>query len=759
MELLGDITQRFAGSTWAHRPWLLAAVGWIGLVIASWRLPLQVRARWARPVMVAVILVSLAHAWHLRWVADDAFISFRYADNLVAGHGLVFNPGDRVEGYSNFLWTVLIAGGIAVGVHPVYTSLALSMAALAGTLVLVTRLAAKLLPERGPAVLPLGATLLGGNYVFACYGTSGLETMAGAFCVLLALERALAGATLVSGLLGILATMLHPDHAIFYVSLGLVVLLEPGRRREILRYALPLLVLYVPYFAWRWWYFGDPMPNTFYAKSGDLPYYTQGWKYLLISGVLAGLLFTLPLALVGLLRTQSRIFVRFCVISLVLYVHYVMRIGGDFMLGRLLIVAAPLVVLLAELGLQSFLARRRVGLALAGALPLSLMLVPNTVIGLYEKYWYVADEHDFYRLEQLVPPRVRGPHTWQAEALTHYFQDAGLSPKVGVGSVGIVGYTTGLPLIDLYGLTDREIAHKPLRTRGRPGHEKHASAGEVFQRGVQLTDAPMYPSPFRWPSRVVLHGMAFYLSHWDPDLVDALQGREGAEQVDFPEYLWWWAGRDHGATGYECGLWFAEEYYFSHNTDPELRASVLQRLALRYPEVSPLEPFLLAQPAADDPSWRALPIATFDGLQGWQREGPSARHQPHLGPVAGEDLVVGATGAYLDTSSAELGDAAVGLLRSPPFPIEGEAITLRVGGGWNDNKLTVRLLVDGETVHLATGCNSNLLGRRAWDVAELKGKQARLEIADRGRDPWEHLIVDEVMQWLRVDEATRQFDR
>jgi len=47
---------------------------------------------------------------------DDAYISYRYAQNLVDGHGLVYNIGERVEGYTNLLWTLMVAGGIALGV-------------------------------------------------------------------------------------------------------------------------------------------------------------------------------------------------------------------------------------------------------------------------------------------------------------------------------------------------------------------------------------------------------------------------------------------------------------------------------------------------------------------------------------------------------------------------------------------------------------------------------------------------------------------
>ena len=66
----------------------------------------------------ASLLVACWAAWRRAWVCDDAFISFRYAENLVRGFGLVFNPGERVEGYSNFLWTMWCALGLSLGVDP-----------------------------------------------------------------------------------------------------------------------------------------------------------------------------------------------------------------------------------------------------------------------------------------------------------------------------------------------------------------------------------------------------------------------------------------------------------------------------------------------------------------------------------------------------------------------------------------------------------------------------------------------------------------
>ncbi len=81
-------------------------------------------------------LVLLAWLSSVAWfLCDDAFISFRYVRNLVEGHGLVFNPGERVEGYSNFLWVLELAGLWRVfGLRPENAAPWLSVACTVGTL-------------------------------------------------------------------------------------------------------------------------------------------------------------------------------------------------------------------------------------------------------------------------------------------------------------------------------------------------------------------------------------------------------------------------------------------------------------------------------------------------------------------------------------------------------------------------------------------------------------------------------------------------
>src|SRR3954454_23338088 len=96
-----------------------------------------VRRYWPVPLATALLV---PHALLFDFVNDDAYISFRYARNLAEHGQLVFNLGERVEGFTNFLWTVLLAAGIKLGVDPVISSRLLGLMFAVGTLALLVRM-------------------------------------------------------------------------------------------------------------------------------------------------------------------------------------------------------------------------------------------------------------------------------------------------------------------------------------------------------------------------------------------------------------------------------------------------------------------------------------------------------------------------------------------------------------------------------------------------------------------------------------------
>src|SRR3990170_5316259 len=116
-------------------------------------------------------------------VVDDAYISFRYLDNWLSGTGLVYNPGERVEGYTNFLWIVLLAPFRLVGLEAELTAFLLSVIFLILLFWAVFRTAEVLAgsTEAGWAAMLLAL----GSVPLTAWTTSGMETVC--FASLLAL--------------------------------------------------------------------------------------------------------------------------------------------------------------------------------------------------------------------------------------------------------------------------------------------------------------------------------------------------------------------------------------------------------------------------------------------------------------------------------------------------------------------------------------------------------------------------------------------
>src|SRR5262245_40789538 len=143
------------------------------------------RLRWLLLGVAAVALV--VHAFIYDFITDDAYISFVYARNFAEHGELVFNLGQYVEGYTNFLWTVLIGIGIKAGLDPELTARILG--ALFGVVTLVV---AALTVERALgrktlwSVVP--ALLLAASSGYACWTSGGLETQLFTMLCVIALD-------------------------------------------------------------------------------------------------------------------------------------------------------------------------------------------------------------------------------------------------------------------------------------------------------------------------------------------------------------------------------------------------------------------------------------------------------------------------------------------------------------------------------------------------------------------------------------------
>ncbi len=248
-------------------------------------LPIAGRLLWTIPAGL-FLLHSLLFA---SWLIDDAGISFAYARSLASGYGLVSQPGQiPVEGYSNFLWTASLSPFFVLGIFsPPITPKVLSM-----TLVLLSFLVLHnlllLLDRRGKEMAAVVLTFLAINTPFVVWTTSGLENPLYVLllCLLLfcALRSTVLGeTTLHAGLLcGLWAgglALTRPDGVTFLPAFPILLLARALRREAPSSRLWPALGAYLGLFtaiyggllAFRWSYYHDWVPNTYYAKGGPAP--------------------------------------------------------------------------------------------------------------------------------------------------------------------------------------------------------------------------------------------------------------------------------------------------------------------------------------------------------------------------------------------------------------------------------------------------------------------------------------------------------
>ena len=312
--------------------------------------------------------------WSRTWTSEDAFIYYRVVDQLLAGHGPVFNAGERVEAYTGPLWLGLLAvaravppAGVELESMSVAIGLALSVGGLLSAVLAARRLwspAPSAGSRRGPLMLPLGALVVAALPPFCDFATSGLETglafawLGGSFLGLVAVgspaggerrhpARARYGLAVALGV----GPLVRPELAIFAAAflVVLAILERPIPPRRALRLLASAAAIPLVYQLFRMGYFGSLLPNTALAKEAGAAYWARGWSYLANLFVpyalwlpVAALLAWAVLSARDLWRGSNReraLLVAAPIAAGALQAFYVVRLGGDYMHARMLLPA------------------------------------------------------------------------------------------------------------------------------------------------------------------------------------------------------------------------------------------------------------------------------------------------------------------------------------------------------------------------------------------------------------------------------------
>lgn len=443
----------------------------------------------------ATVVVGAA----LRFTQDDAFITLRYSRNLAEGHGLVYNLGERVEGYTNFLWTAFLALPFHFDVDPVLWSDVGSIVAGVVTVLATRRLARRLLDSERYATI--AALLLVGFHSFAIYLTGGLETQwQTAFVVLVALALApgldaplpparLAAASVVAGL----ACLTRLDSAVLLVAIGVPVARALWRRGEldvgrVAAAVVPAAALVLPWLLWKSGYYDALLPNTFVAKQTPILWAVgRGLFFLLLFLVVTFLIVALPLTRAGWSGLRTRPGTRWALGVVGLWVLYLLYVGADFMEFRFLVPVLPLAMILVTATLPALPERRElavVAVIALGSLAKWALFYPG-VLGIESAR--ALEDH------------VTDPAGWReaGEVLRADFPEGERDgPTLAVTAAGALPFFAQLRTVDMLGLTDVGANERRWElTKLKAGHEHIATLDYLVDRGVDLVIGGLVVEP------------------------------------------------------------------------------------------------------------------------------------------------------------------------------------------------------------------------------------------------------------------------
>jgi hypothetical protein len=447
--------------------------------------------------------VLLWHSLQYNFVTDDAFISFVYSRNFAEHNSLVFNLGDPVEGYTNFLWTFILGLLMKLGLPPEVTSRLLGTGFAMATLYVSFRLVEWIGRPTGSSADNgswwdyLAPALLAMSAGFACWSSGGLETQMFTFFIALALyayTRAEPRWMRVVGGALALAAMTRPEGLMIAGLLAIHRVALNGIRdrrfipnNEELGCITVFLLLWAPYFVWRWWYYGHPFPNTYYVKAAgeidpsvkdyDARVISNGLHYLWQWLLQSKLIFVSPIALAGLVvarpRTPRFVFGSAATLVTAIYLYYTVTVGGDFMgLHRFIMPLFFIAAVGVVLGL-------RLGASLIRPAPSCWFVIAIAALYGVSQYRLTVESlrwGNFKNDNGIDTPAFLAVYTHDRAAvgkhMKHCFRDGDFADFGGVGAQPYYAEVDGL---DLFGLVSWDVAHCQPRKNPRAGHNKWAS--------------------------------------------------------------------------------------------------------------------------------------------------------------------------------------------------------------------------------------------------------------------------------------------
>ncbi|MFC3449444.1 hypothetical protein [Amycolatopsis speibonae] len=488
--------------------WFVVAI----FVVVAWP-KINADKNWRAAALLLTLGFSVVHQLVFSTIAEDAYITFRYAQNIVDGNGPVFNTGERIEGYANFLWMILIAlPKAAFGVDIETSAIVLGVLSTLGTVLLahvtVNRVVGRAAGEPRPAAGVAAAVLVAGAGGLAAYGGSGTETPLFVLLVFGVFAALAARRPVVAGVLVAFAMMTRPAGLLLAVLVGSWLVIAALRGRctwwAPAGWLLGGFVFAAPWTAWRVTYYDHVLPTSVVIPV-DLAVpdrVDRGWQYLSgFSVVHQGFLLLGLVAAVALLlrrtgrtphEAEARSLTWLMLVTAVALTGFVVFFGGDARPAWRLLAPIPPLLAVAAVSVYGVLA------AAAAAKPSPRprapvqRLVPAAAVALSGLAVLVS----VFSPEMLARVRAWHDHGAQLEEIGRWL-DAYLPPGsvVSTSAPGVLSYHAGtqLQIVGVRGQT--EEGGEAVVSRRRPTVAVITDTGYASKQSCVID--PAYASRYR----------------------------------------------------------------------------------------------------------------------------------------------------------------------------------------------------------------------------------------------------------------------
>ena len=433
----------------------------------------------------SVLFLFLSYEILGRWFTDDAFISFRYAKNFLDGHGLVFNQGEYVQGYTNFLWVIMLALLKLFHIEFTTSSILINCFSYCALSIVLFAFFKRLYNDQQNTFYVLASlSVISSPNILAWTTGGGLEGVLFLFMLTLSFYLLFyRNPVIITSLLFLLTTLIRPEGLLFFFfALIYLRFIKRTDNKTLLKFFSFYILLLAVYLLWSFIYYGSILPNTFYSKvSISLRGLQAGLHYIYRFFMSSPyLLMFLLIVLIGY-ETQNKEIKFFFLVSIV-YIIYLAIIGGDFMFAfRFFLPVMSILFIIMMSGISQLSERIGDKNHLHGITYAILLLI--IMYNIFSLSFFLSYKTEIRRYKMIGGGKI----------LARYLNDHYPSNyTIASSGIGALGFYSNMKILDVLGLTDMQVAENGIN-----GYD------EIYSHGKSDVDYIMKRRP-----EIIVFGMS-----------------------------------------------------------------------------------------------------------------------------------------------------------------------------------------------------------------------------------------------------------